>query len=272
MGPPPWGAHRPGLTARAVLFLSRHTPLGRGKARRLMLSLFSDLHRGPADVRLFGAPARLHPVDNHAERRALINPARYDRAERDFVIAGLQGPDPVYVDVGANFGLYVLDAVLRAPRARILAVEPQRELLERLAVNLTFLETAGHDAVSRIVFVAAAAGAEDGALTLQANADASVRALTEGADGETVPVRPLLTILADARIDRIDVLKIDIEGWEDRAIAPFAAGAPDTLLPRRIVIEHALRRLWLSDCVAQLQARGYRVAGTTRANTLLQLG
>lgn len=272
MGVPPWGAHRPSLPARAVLALSRGTPLGRGRSRRPMWRLFSELHQGPADVRLFGAPVRLHAADNHAERRALINPARYDRAERDFVVGGLDRPDAVYVDIGANFGLYVLYVAVRAPQARILAVEPQRELLERLAVNLTFLDAAGHDAAGRVIFIAAAAGAEEGVLRLKPDADASVRALTEGGEGDPAPVRPLAAILADAGIARIDVLKIDVEGWEDRAIGPFAEAAPDPLLPRRIVIEHVLRRLWRSDCIALLQARGYRIAGTTRANTLLRLG
>jgi hypothetical protein len=44
------------------------------------------------------------------------------------------------------------------------------------------------------------------------------------------------------------------------------------LLPRRIVIEHALQHIWRTDCIALLEARGYRIARRTRANTLLELG
>src|SRR5690606_28674999 len=186
----------------------------------------------------------LHPADNHAERRALVNPARYDRRERDFVVGGLARDGAVYVDIGANFGLHVLDVLIRAPRARVLAIEPQRQMLERLAVNLAFLDDAGHDAAARTRFVAAAAGADTGVMNLAPGPDASVRALTVGEDGEPVAVRPLMTMLADAGIDRIDVLKIDIEGWEDEALGPFAQIAPADLLPKRIVIEHALRSAW----------------------------
>lgn len=266
-----WGRHRPGPAARLVLFLSRRTPLGRGKGRRLMLRLFARLHRGPADVDMLGANVRLHPADNHAERRALINPERYDRVERDFVAEGLTQPGALYIDIGANFGLYVLDAVLRAPQARILAIEPQRELLERLALNLTFLDAAGHDSCSRVMFVCAAAGAAEGVLHLQPHADASVRALGADAAGDPVPVRPLMTMLEDAGVTAIAVMKIDVEGWEDQVIGPFLRAAPLPLLPRRIVIEHVHRENWGGDSIGMLLRRGYRVTGTTRANTLLEL-
>jgi FkbM family methyltransferase len=270
----PWGRHRPDRVARFVLSLSRNTILGRGRARLMMMRMFAALHEGPADVTLWGAPARLHPADNHAERKALINPARYDRAERDFVVAGLQADGAVYVDVGANFGLYVIDALMRAPKAQALAIEPQQAMIDRLRFNLRLLDSAGHDASARTLLAPMAAGAEEGVLRLQRGPDASIRRLSDSSGasaGEAVPVRPLLAILEEAGIERIAVLKIDVEGWEDQVLRPFLQNARVTQLPRRVVIEHAHRGEWGGDSIALLHRRGYRTLSATRANTLLEL-
>ena len=41
-----------------------------------------------------------------------------------------------------------------------------------------------------------------------------------------VEVAPLADIITAAGVDRIDYLKIDIEGFEDRALVPFIQQAP----------------------------------------------
>ena len=52
-----------------------------------------------------------------------------------------------------------------------------------------------------------------------------------GTDAVHVPCRPLTAILDLAGISAIDALKIDIEGAEDLALAPFLREAPSQLLP-----------------------------------------
>ena len=73
----------------------------------------------------------------------------------------------------------------------------------------------------------------------------------------------------DAGVARVDALKIDIEGFEDRALIPFFKEAPQSLWPRAVVIEHLSREEWKQDCVADMLARGYVETGKTRSNTLL---
>ena len=70
----------------------------------------------------------------------------------------------------------------------------------------------------------------------------------------------------------VDALKIDIEGFEDRALIAFFNEAPPVLWPRVVVIEHLSRDEWQQDCIADMIARGYREAGRTRSNTLLRRG
>jgi hypothetical protein len=87
-----------------------------------------------------------------------------------------------------------------------------------------------------------------------------------------VPSRRLQRVIEDAGVARVDALKIDIEGFEDRALIPFFKDAPQSLWPRVVVIEHLSRNEWLEDCIADMRARGYAETGKTRSNTLLVLG
>jgi hypothetical protein len=87
-----------------------------------------------------------------------------------------------------------------------------------------------------------------------------------------VPSLRLARILGEAGVSAVDALKIDIEGFEDRALIPFFSEAPPSLWPRAVVIEHLSRDEWQQDCIADMIARGYREVGRTRSNTLLKRG
>ena len=84
-----------------------------------------------------------------------------------------------------------------------------------------------------------------------------------------VPSLRLQRILEEAGAARVDALKIDVEGFEDRVLTGFFADAPQALWPRAIVIEHLSKDEWLADCIADMRARGYVEIGRTRSNTLL---
>ena len=83
-----------------------------------------------------------------------------------------------------------------------------------------------------------------------------------------IPVRTLEALLAEAGITRIDGLKIDIEGHEDKALAPFLDTAPRSMLPRRIVIEHPEPGADYPGCAAAFARHGYELVGRTRNNSL----
>jgi hypothetical protein len=87
-----------------------------------------------------------------------------------------------------------------------------------------------------------------------------------------VPALRLKRILDEAGVAKVDALKIDIEGFEDRALVPFFKEAPQALWPRAVVIEHLSRDEWQQDCITDMRARGYAEAGRTRSNTFLLRG
>jgi hypothetical protein len=68
-------------------------------------------------------------------------------------------------------------------------------------------------------------------------------------------------------IERIDVMKIDIEGMEDQVLLPFFRKAPRSLWPRAIVGEHIFAPRWREECLSL----GYCQQWQTRYNCGLTL-
>jgi FkbM family methyltransferase len=268
--PAPFGAFAPNAAQRAILALAQRTRLKRGAFRPALSRLLNLLRPGPVDAQYQGAAFRFYHLTSATERGALLNPA-YNIEELDFLRAHTPRGG-VFVDVGANAGTYALPLARHVgPKGRVIAVEPHPVMVARLAFNQSA------SASGNLVLVAAAAGDADGQLMIETDhenygashvyPDASARS-----DAIKVPALRLLRILQDADIEKVDSLKIDVEGYEDRVLIGFFRDAPQTLWPRAIAIEHLSRDDWVDDCLADLLARGYIETGKTRSNTLLVRG
>jgi hypothetical protein len=86
-----------------------------------------------------------------------------------------------------------------------------------------------------------------------------------------VDVASLTTILDDHGIDAPDALKIDVEGFEDRALLPFFEASAPRRWPDAMVVEHCSREGWRTDLAQALRRLGYVERGRTRNNLLLDL-
>lgn len=272
---PPWGALRPGWAARALVALSRNTPLGRGALRKATFAAFARLHHGPADVMLWDTRVRLHPGNNVSERKMLMRPDQTDAREHTALVDAMRAPGAVFVDVGGNAGLYSLHAAMSAGEGgHVLMIEPDRRLIARFAFNLAQAQSAGRvRAGVRVATFPVAISDRDGAGVLSTAGEEGSRSLVGGADaqqGTAVTLRTLSGLVRNAGVTRIDVMKIDVEGHEDKVLPPFFVQAPEALWPRLIIIEHLQRAQWRPDCIADALQRGYAPVFTTRNNTLLR--
>ena len=264
---PPFGAYSPSGFQRAVMRLTRSVPetwLGKRiafAARRLALAGL----KSPLDVDVFGRKLRVHPEDNVCEKRVLFTPQFFDPVELQVLAAAIRD-DFTFVDLGANVGVYSLFvAGLAGPKASILAVEPQPEIYRRLAFNV-----AAND-LGTIRTLQCAVADRDGTLDLfidRGNRGQSSIAMVTG-EKVSVPCRSLESMLVEAGFNRVDALKIDIEGAEDTVLAPFFATAPSTLWPSLILLETSSDR-WKVDCVALCIEHGYQETHRTRLNVILE--
>jgi len=264
--PAPFGAFAPNAAQAAIIRLAHRSGLKRGAFRPWLSRLLNLLRGGPVDAQYQGAAFRFHHQASATERGALLNPD-YNREELDFLRAHL-ATGGVFVDIGANVGTYALSLARQVGTSgTVIAVEPHPVIHARLAFN----RSASH--LAQVRLLAAAAGDCDGELMIETDGDnlGASHVVTDKVSNHAfkVPSFTLLHILADAGVSRVDALKIDVEGFEDRVLTGFFAQAPQRLWPRAVVIEHLSRDEWLKDCIADMIARGYTQADRTRSNTLL---
>ena len=118
------------------------------------------------------------------------------------------------VDLGANIGCSALFFAQKYPRAKILAVEPEPDNFHSLRGNILGLE-------DRIIPHWGAAWIADGEINLRLHdengADLGAwgyQVAEEGADGGSTPCWRIETLYRSCGFDRVDILKIDVEGAE----------------------------------------------------------
>jgi FkbM family methyltransferase len=269
LSPAPFGAFAPNAAQAAIIQLAHRSRLKRGAFRPMLSRLINLLRDGPLDVSYQGASFRFYHQASATERGALFNPD-YNLEELDFLRAHTPAGG-VFVDVGANVGTYALVLARHVgTNGKVIAVEPHPVTHARLAFN----NKASGLIQTRLV--AAAAGDSDGEVMIETDGDnlgaSHIVTGTATAEAIKVPSLRLQRILEEAGITGVDALKIDIEGFEDRALLPFFREAPPTLWPRAVVIEHLSRDEWKEDCITEMRARGYADAGRTRSNTFLLRG
>ena len=183
-------------------------------------------------------------------------------------------PGMTFVDAGANEGIYTIFAARRVgPEGSVWAIEPSQRELERLHANLS------ENALDVSVFPSALAefsgeaeltiaGYEhEGQNTLGAFAYQGVEAIRK----ETVPVTTLDDLVARMNPNRIDMVKMDVEGAEYRAIR----GATSTLerFHPILMLEASDRSLehqgaTRHDLLRALEHYGYTVYGFDRLSGL----
>lgn len=125
----------------------------------------------------------------------------------------------VAVDVGANVGAHALSlAVMVGPTGLVLAVEPNPPIRERLERNIAL------NGLGQICVCACALGATEARMPLRVPALTSSEAVNPGMaslvaldtphDVVEVHVRTLDAVVAASRLQRVDVVKIDVQGYE----------------------------------------------------------
>jgi FkbM family methyltransferase len=219
----------------------------------------------PFDVLSFNIKMRLYPYNNTCEKRLVFTPQYYDFEEREY-LAGWMRDDFVFIDVGANVGGYALFvASLAGPGARVLAIEPQPDIYERLIYNIR------ENAFTAIKAVDCAVADKAGEVTFfvaSRNSGESSMKLIEADSYEnriSVTAKTLLQLIEDEQFDHVDAVKLDAEGAEDIILEPFFQHAPRELWPTLVLLEHNPAD-WSFDVEEMLRRFGYREEFRTRLN------
>jgi FkbM family methyltransferase len=258
----PFGEFRPHGALRRLLQFTQNAGQHWVGQRSALLARGIGLRRlraRPVDVTVetLHARMRLYPYNNACEKRLLFTPQLSDREERRFLAARMT-PDMTFLDIGAGVGATSLFVAMRAgPRARMLAVEPQPMLFERLLFNLQ------QNPAATIKALDCAVADAEGAVTLFSNpfdlGETSMRIVNvEGGGGFSAhaSAKSLATLAHEEGFERIDAMKLDVEGAEDLVLEPFLASEPESLWPRALILAYSPGK-WDVDLCALLEDLGY---------------
>ena len=167
---------------------------------------------------------------------------------------------PVVVDLGANHGDFRAAFAGHFKAGRYIAVEANPKLAEALRA----------DPAGEVVNCAVAPSNEPVRFRIEKNSQASRVSETNDADTVQIQGRTLASIMEEKRVDRVDLLKVDIEGAELSMILD----APPATLRRimQITIEfHDFCNLYPPDQVRQmverLRSSGFVAIRFSRDNT-----
>jgi FkbM family methyltransferase len=262
----PFGTFAPNSAQAAIIRLAQRSGLKRGAFRPWLSRLVNLMRGGPVDVQYQGASFRFYHQGSATERGALFNPD-YNLDELEFLRRHTPAGG-VFVDIGANVGTFALVMARQVGSSgKVVAIEPHPMTFARLSFNHAASQA------TQVRLVQAAAGDTDGELMIESG-DGNLGAThvvtgTASTEAIKVPSLRLTRILDEAGVAKVDALKIDVEGFEDRVLTGFFRDAPPSLWPHAVVIEHLSQNEWREDCIADMVARGFAIARKTRSNTFL---
>ena len=269
----PFGDFAPSGLTRWVIDRTRGLPEG-WAGRRVALMLrhlaMKMLNGLPLDLETFGVRMRLYPYKNVCERRILFTPQYFDADELKILTDRIR-PGFTFIDVGSNVGWYALFLAQEAGTAvatRILAVEPQPEIFDRLIYNIR------QNPSSTIKAVDCAVADKTGELTLfldpRNRGEASLKIVNSSqTDAIRVPAVTLIELLNREGLAHVDAIKLDVEGAEDLVLDPFFRDAPAALYPALFIVANVPER-WQIDVIGLLTSKGYRQVLETKMNLVFE--
>lgn len=166
------------------------------------------------------------------------------------MVKGYLKPGMTFIDVGANIGYYTaLGALLVGTQGRVVAFEPSAYAFEKLS------SMAAKSGLTQVTTIHAGLSDAAGSLKLYLGVGSNNHTPTMVARGNTsettVRVVRLDEEAARLGIERIDLIKIDVQGYESKVLA----GATRLLRERRIgAILCEFNEGWLSKAGSSLES------------------
>lgn len=172
-------------------------------------------------------------VSEHVGRKILLR--IFERNETVFFQQHLKQGD-ICFDVGANVGYYTnLFASKVGNKGQVIAVEPiQRNVL------LIELASLINNTDKNVKVFCAAISNNNNSLSMVGERDSSYANVHENTDESTKKVKAITldSLFTELNIPKIDILKMDIEGWEHKALEGMKGILSDPQIrPRLMMIE-----------------------------------
>jgi len=223
----------PSLRARAARMVMFHYPFPRGQGRIVDRTRLGRLQF--SEDRLFvrtldGFSMDVAPND-HIGRHLYLT-GQFDRTIVE-VLLRFARPDDRILDIGGNVGYYACALLHALPQCCVVSVEPQESVHAILAANV---QRVGFGRGSTIRAAVSGTAGTGSMLHREGNTGASrLSSATTGAERVEVITGEML--MQRSGLDRLDLVKIDVEGHEE-AVLMSIRPVLEQWRPRAIVFEH----------------------------------
>src|SRR2546427_635437 len=156
---------------------------------------------------------------------------------------------PVLVDVGANIGDFSLTM---APYCgKVIAIEPGSENFAALESNIT------RNRLSNVVPLNVAASDSEGLIRL-AGSGGMLHVTNQGESGQVKSV--VLDRLFDGlRLEHIDLIKIDVQGHEEKVLSGMGKSLRSKRVGLLIVEAHIFHHVSPSTIISKMESQGYKL-------------
>ena len=152
---------------------------------------------------------RLYAYLSRRWEHVVMNRSLRPESNGEYWLFSLMPPAPLILDVGFNEGSFALEALAQRPQARIIGFEPARSMQKEFAVRFV--------REPRVELIPLALSNRRSEMDFYDSADGS-STLAGGRHGTAQGYRVTSTTLDDfaeeRSISRIDLLKIDVEGYD----------------------------------------------------------
>lgn len=266
------------LWCQFLIKICQFIPTGSWLGKRLAFLIRKPVllrNQSPIDTLSHGVKFRLFPKQNLSDKRLLCTPDLLDGIERDYFAKTLI-QNACILDVGANIGGYGLLLAASRPDIKVFCVEADPALAQRLNQHIAF-----NSFENRCHCLELAVSPNIGTVKLYLDdinqgRNSLVKAFVTNDQNShppslsiSVPSRPLEEIMKEQEISHIDLLKMDIEGYEFPVLEHFFKSAEPLNWPSFIQLEQH-RNMDDNEAILLAMKNGYQKIFQTRMNVILK--
>lgn len=224
----------------------------------------------PTEADYRGCRMFVHPSDNNTEFQIWKIGRTQEEKPLKAILKRLEGRKIYVFDVGANAGSFSIRIAKAAMAGSVVhAFEPNPIMRSRLTKNAEL------NALNDLQINPCAISNEAGVLQLHLPdvANFGQARLYEGYEGGKtvdVDVKPLSDFAPKDPDQKVDFLKVDVEGFEDRVIVPYLEQTDPAHHPEMIFFEHKHDGLWTYDLDSALDNANYKIVREYGRNSLFE--
>lgn len=240
---------------------------GMGVLANYLIKFFQRKNRPLITVQRLGITMQLDPMEC-VDSSLLFYPQLYDYKELAF-LSQILNKDSIFIDIGANIGLYSLFASkIIGLEGKIIAIEADPYNYKKLSTNIllnninyiTSINAGVSDKNEILMLGLNTTGNRGGNSFINVNNNKTI----------SVPCNTLYSYIYE-NCKKVDVLKIDIEGFEFKVFNHFFHKSPKSLFPKYLIVEINDFFKEQGDVVNLLLNNGYKIISFHGLNGLFKL-